>query len=92
MCSSMVPVATQSLATQSLHQTYTLFRVPEEEMVEMGCQDEMVEMEPQGDRERGETLVCRDHVVDKVNVLNIGEEHGFVCNLELIACHLVNSL
>ena len=61
-------------------------------MVEMGCQDEMVEMESQGDRERGETLVCRDHVVDKVNVLNISEEYGFVYNLELIACHLVNSL
>ena len=44
-------------------------------MVEMGCQDEMVEMEPQGDRERGETLVCRDQLVHKVNVLNIGEEH-----------------
>ena len=35
-------------------------------MVEMGCQDEMVEMEPQGDRERVELQVCRDHVAHKV--------------------------
>ena len=31
----------------------------------MGCQDEMVEMEPQEDKGRGETLVCRDHLAHK---------------------------
>ena len=64
--SSILPVATHS--TQP---TYTLFRVPEGGMVEMGCQDEMVEMESQEGKERGGTLVyrdhlaCRDHVVCK---------------------------
>ena len=48
-----------------LHPTYTLFRVPGEEMVVMGCQDEMVEMEPQEAKGRGETLVCRGHLVCK---------------------------
>ena len=60
-------------------------------MVEMGCQDEMVEMESQGDRERGErgeTLVCRDHLALKV----CGEENGLECNLGLIPCHWVNKL
>ena len=57
-------------------------------MVEMGCKDEMVETEPQGDRERGETLVCRDHLALKV----CGEENGLECNLGLIPCHWVNSL
>ena len=32
----------------------------------MGCQDEMVEMESQGDRERRELLVGRDQLVHKV--------------------------
>ena len=54
-------------ATQSLHQTYTLFRGHEGGMVGMGCQDEMVEMDFQGEKERGETLVCRDHLVHKVS-------------------------
>ena len=35
-------------------------------MVEMGCQDEMVAMESQGDKERGEPKVCRDHLAPKV--------------------------
>ena len=35
-------------------------------MVEIGCQDEMVEMESQEAKERGETLVCRDCLVSKV--------------------------
>ena len=52
--------------TQSLHPIYTLSKVPEGEMDEMDCKDEMVEMEPQGNRERGETLVCRDHLAHKV--------------------------
>ena len=53
------------VATHSPHPIYTLFRVPEGEMVEMGCQDEMVEMESQEAKERGETLVCRDHLEHK---------------------------
>ena len=32
----------------------------------MDCQDETVEMESQEVKERGETLVCRDHLVFKV--------------------------
>ena len=32
----------------------------------MGCQAEMVEMDFQGEKERGETMVCRDHLVHKV--------------------------
>ena len=32
----------------------------------MECQDEMVEMESQGDEGRGETLVCRDHLAGQV--------------------------
>ena len=58
MCSLhslMLPVA-----TLSPHPIYTLFRDPEGGMVEMGYQDETVEMEA---KERGETLVCRDHLV-----------------------------
>ena len=35
-------------------------------MVEMGYQDEMVEMESQETKEKGETLVCRDHLDHKV--------------------------
>ena len=35
-------------------------------VVGMGCQDETVEMESQGEKERGETLVCRDHMAHKV--------------------------
>ena len=35
-------------------------------MVGTGPQDEMVEMEPQEDKEIGELLVCRDHLVHKV--------------------------
>ena len=54
------------MLTLSTQPTYTLFRVPEGGMVGMGCQDEMVEMESQGNRERGETLVCRDHLDHKV--------------------------
>ena len=57
----MVP---KKMLTQSPHPT--LFRVPEGGMVEMGCQDETVEMESQGNRERGEPLVCRDHLDHKV--------------------------
>ena len=57
----MLPVA-----TQSPHPTYTLFRDLGGGMVGMGCQDEMVEMEPQEDKEIGELLVCRDHLACKV--------------------------
>ena len=57
--------------TQSLHQTYTLFRGHKGGMVGMGCQDEMVEMDSQGEKERGETLVCRDHLVHKVGKFSI---------------------
>ena len=28
----------------------------------MCCQDKIIQMEPKGDRERGESLVCRDHL------------------------------
>ena len=55
--------------TQSTHKTYTLFRDPEGGMVGMvgmECQDEMVEMESQEAKGRGETLVCRDHLACKV--------------------------
>ena len=64
------------MATQSLHPTYTLFRGHEGEMVEMECQDETVEMESQEAKGRGETLVCRDHVVCKVRgILAVLWEH-----------------
>jgi len=39
-------------------------------MVGMGYQDETVGMEPQGDRERGETLVYRDQLGHRVCGLN----------------------
>ena len=64
MCSLhslMLPVATQSPKP-----VYTLFRVPEGGMVEMGCQDETVEMEFQETKERRETPVCRDHLDHEV--------------------------
>ena len=64
MCSlhsSMPPVA-----TRSRRPIYTPFRVLEGGMVEMGYQDEMVEMESQETKEKGETLVCRDHLDHKV--------------------------
>ena len=64
MCSQhslMLPVA-----TQSTHPIYTLFRDHEEEMVGMECQDEMVEMESQEAKARGETLVRRDHLACQV--------------------------
>ena len=54
------------LAARSPQPIYSLFRVHEEGMVEMGCQDEMVEMEPQEEKGRGETLVCKDHLAHKV--------------------------
>ena len=54
------------VATQSTHPKYTLFRDPEGEMVGMECQDEMVEMESQEAKGRGETLVCRDHLAREV--------------------------
>ena len=57
----MLPVA-----TQSPHLTYTLFRGPEGGMVGMDCKDEMVEMELQEAKGRGETLVCWDHLAHKV--------------------------
>ena len=57
----MLPVA-----TQSTHPIYTLFRDPEEGMVGMECQDEMVEMEYQEAKGRGERLVLRDHLACKV--------------------------
>ena len=62
------------MVTQSPHPMYTLFRVPEEgmvemeyqdETVEMEYQDETVEMESQEEKERGETLVCRDNLDHK---------------------------
>ena len=49
------------------HPTYTLFRGPEGGMVGMVYQDEMAEMESQEDKERKETLVCRDHLAHKVS-------------------------
>ena len=39
---------------------------PKGGMVERGCQDKTAEMESQGEKERGETLVCRDHLAHKV--------------------------
>ena len=54
------------MAIQSLHPTCTLFRVHEGEMDEMECQDEMVEMESQEAKGRGETLVYRGHLAFKV--------------------------
>ena len=59
----MLPVA-----TQSPHPIYTLLRDPEGGMVEMECQDEMVEMESQEAKGRGETPVCRDHLARKVHM------------------------
>ena len=56
---------------QSIHQIYTLFRDPEGGMVGMGCQDEMVEMVEMGslgNKGRGETPVCRDHLARKVHM------------------------
>ena len=54
------------MATQSLHPIYTLFRDHEEGMVEMECQVETAGMEH---KERGETLVCRDHLVHEVQTI-----------------------
>ena len=62
----MIPVAPYSACHP------TLCRVPEEEMVEMGCQDAMVGMELQGDRE---TLVYRDHLGHKVRNLICQDEY-----------------
>ena len=59
--SLILPVVT--LSTQPI---YTLSRDPEGGMVEMDCQDEMVEMDSQEAKEKGETLVCRDHLAFKV--------------------------
>ena len=56
--------------TRSPYQIYTLFRGHEGGMVEMEYQEEMVEMESQGEKERGETLVCQDHLDHKVHTLN----------------------
>ena len=53
---------------------YTLFRVPEEGMVEMEYQDETVEMESQEEKERGETLVCRDNLDHKVYKLMVAND------------------
>ena len=53
-------------ATQSKHPIYTQFRDHEGGMVGMECQDEMVEMESQEAKGRGETLVCRDYLAHKV--------------------------
>ena len=46
-------------ATRSPHPIYTLFRDPEGGMVVMGCQDEMVEMESQEAKGRGDNLACK---------------------------------
>ena len=54
------------MTTQSPHPIYTLFRDLEGGMVGMEYQDEMVEMESLGNKGRGETLVCRDHLAFKV--------------------------
>ena len=51
------------------HPIHTLSRGPEGGTVEMECQDEMAETECQGDKERKETLVCRDLVAHKVCIL-----------------------
>ena len=59
---------TLPVGTQSPHPTYTLFRGLEEGMVGMECREEMVEMESQGQKGRGETLVCRDHLDHKVAI------------------------
>ena len=55
--------------TWSLHPIYTLFRDLEVGTVEMGCQDEMVVMESQGDKEKRETLVLGDYLAHKVCTL-----------------------
>ena len=52
--------------TQSTHPIYTLFRDHEGGMVGMECQDEMVETESKESKERGETLVSRDHLACEV--------------------------
>ena len=44
-------------------------------MVGMGRKDEMVGMEPQGDRERGETLVHKDRLDQKVCKLSCKDEY-----------------
>ena len=49
------------------HPTYTLFRGPEGGMVGMVYQDEMVETECQGDKEKEEALVCGDLLAHKVS-------------------------
>ena len=66
MCNLHSLMLPKKFLTQSPHPIHTLFRVPQEGMVEMGCQDEMVGMESQGDKERGEPKVCRDHLAPKV--------------------------
>ena len=64
----------KKMVTQSPHPMYTLFRVPEEGMVEMEYQDETVEMESQEEKERGETLVCRDNLDHKVYKLMVAND------------------
>ena len=73
-------------ATQSLHPIYTLFKDPEGGMVGMECQEEMVEMEPQGEKERGETLVCRDHLDHKV-----ATHSSLIIRVKVIAVASTNS-
>ena len=68
----MLPVA-----TWSPHPIYILFRGQEGGMVGMGCQDEMVETESQGEKERGETLVCRDRLALKVCDKLVPLVHGY---------------
>ena len=46
----------------------------------MGWQDEMEEMESLGNKGRGETLVCRDHLARKVHMLFIFEQRLFYNN------------
>jgi len=52
-----------------------LYKGPGGGMAGMGCQDVMVVMEPQGDREKEETLVYRDHLDHRVGCLTYQDEY-----------------
>ena len=59
------------VTTRSQHPVYTLFRGHKGGMVMMEYQDVMVEMELQGDKEKGEIMVCRDQLANNVCTLNL---------------------
>ena len=74
------------MTTQSPHPIYTLFRDLEGGMVGMEYQDEMVEMESQEAKERGETLVSRDHLARKVFMHEQTTNHTSLKNRPMARC------